>query len=75
MIEYDLPFDEYERCPVCRGYGGVNLSGYGLDLLEQWQEKLKSPYPVVNGYNPCYNCNMSGRVYVCTLPELELEKK
>ena len=72
FIEYDLPFEEYEPCKFCDGYGSVNLMMTNLEELKKWAERLgldKAFY----GHNICNKCS-GGLIVSKVYDELELVK-
>lgn len=72
--EYDLPFEEYDQCKICDGYGFVYLMMNDIVELERWAKRLGNDFAHI-GCNPCNKCGGSGVVLVRILPKLELEEE
>ena len=71
-MEYDLPFEEYEPCKACDGYGWVDLMITNPDELEKWAKRLGQEF-CIYGMNHCNKCNCTGLVVARVLEDLELE--
>jgi len=72
MIEYDLPFEYYDSCKACDGYGNVQLMITDEVELGKWAKRLGQE-ECFYGYNFCNKCNGTGLVVAKRLPDLELE--